>query len=119
MANFAIRIIAGRRSKYLVLVFWLMVVVVVGPLAGKLSGAEHNDTKAWLPGNAESTKVIDLEAAFQSPNLMPAVVVYDRPGGLTARGPRQDRRRRRSPRVGGPHRRSGERAGLLERRPGR
>jgi len=84
MANFAIRVIAGRRSKYLVLVFWLIVVVMLGPLAGKLSGTERNDTKAWLPGNAESTKVIDLEAAFQSPNLMPAVVVYDRPGGLTA-----------------------------------
>jgi putative drug exporter of the RND superfamily len=84
MANFAIQTIAGRRSKYLVLAFWLIVVVVVGSLAGKLSGAERNDTKAWLPGNAESTKVIDLQAAFQSPNLIPAVVVYDRRGGLTA-----------------------------------
>jgi RND superfamily putative drug exporter len=84
VSNYATRTVAGRRSKYLVLVFWLVVVVVAGPLAGKLSGAERNDTKAWLPGNAESTKVIDLEAAFQSPNLMPAVVVYDRPGGLTA-----------------------------------
>jgi RND superfamily putative drug exporter len=84
MANFAIRTIAGRRSKFLVVAFWLIVVVVVGSLAGKLSGAERNDTKAWLPGNAESTKVIDLQAAFQSPNQIPAVVVYDRPGGLTA-----------------------------------
>jgi putative drug exporter of the RND superfamily len=84
MANFAIRTIAGRRSKYLVLVFWLVVMVLVAPLAGKLSGAERNDNKAWLPGNAESTKVIDLQAGFQSPNLMPAVVVYDRPVGLTA-----------------------------------
>jgi RND superfamily putative drug exporter len=84
MANFATRMIAGRRSKYLVLVFWVIVVVSLGGLAGKLAGTERNDTKAWLPGNAESTKVIDLQATFQSPNLMPAVVVYNRSGGLTA-----------------------------------
>jgi putative drug exporter of the RND superfamily len=84
MVNLAIRTIAGRRSKYLVLVLWLLVVILVVPLAGKLSGAERNETKAWLPANAESTKVIDLESAFQSPNLLPAVVVYDRSGGLTA-----------------------------------
>ena len=84
MADFLIRTIAGPRTKYLVLVFWLAVVVVAAPFAGKLAGAEHNDTKAWLPGSAESTKVIDLEAAFQSPNVIPAVVVYERPGGLTA-----------------------------------
>ena len=83
MANFAIRTIAGRHSKFLVVAIWLIFVVVVGSLAGKLSGAERNDTKAWLPSNAESTKVIDLQAAFQSPNQIPAVVVYDRPGGLT------------------------------------
>ncbi len=85
MANFVVHVIAGRRSKYLVLVFWLAVVVIVGPLSGKLSGAERNDNKAWLPGNAESTKVIDLEAAFQSPNVMTAVVVYEHAGGLTAK----------------------------------
>jgi putative drug exporter of the RND superfamily len=85
MINFMIRTIAGPRTKYLVLVFWLAVVVAAAPFASKLSGAEHNDTKAWLPGSAESTKVIDLQASFQSPNVIPAVVVYDRSGGLTAR----------------------------------
>jgi len=83
MTSFLIRTIAGPRTKYLVLVFWLVVVVAAAPFASKLSGAEHNDTKAWLPGSAESTKVIDLQAAFQSPNVIPAVVIYERAGGLT------------------------------------
>jgi putative drug exporter of the RND superfamily len=45
----------GRRTKYLVLVFWLAVVVVTGGLAGKLQGAEKNDASAYLPASAEST----------------------------------------------------------------
>jgi RND superfamily putative drug exporter len=84
MVGHMARFIVGRRTKYLVLLFWVAVVVIAGPLAGKLSGAEKNDATAWLPGSAESTQVLDLEAAFRSPNLMPAVVVYHRAGGLTA-----------------------------------
>ena len=47
-------------------------------------GAEKNEASAWLPANAESTKVLDLQSHFQSPNIFPAVVVYDRASGLTA-----------------------------------
>ncbi len=64
--------------------FWLVVIVVAGPLAGKLTGAEQNQAKAWLPANAESTKVLDVQSRFQSPNLYPGIVVYARPSGLTA-----------------------------------
>jgi len=63
---------------------WVIVVAVAGPLGGKLNGAEKNDAKAWLPAAAESTKVLDLQARFQSPNIFPAVVVYERASGLTA-----------------------------------
>lgn len=84
MSNAATRIIVGRKSKWAVLVFWLLLVVALGSLAGKLTGAEQNDAKSWLPGNAESTKVIDEQKAFQSPNRFTAVVVYERTGGLTA-----------------------------------
>jgi putative drug exporter of the RND superfamily len=75
---------AGRRTKWLVLVFWLIVVAVAGPLSGKLMGAEKNDASAWLPPKAESTQVLNLRSHFVSPNVYPAVVVYYRPGGLTA-----------------------------------
>jgi RND superfamily putative drug exporter len=75
---------AGRRTKWLVLVFWLVVVALAGPLSGKLTGAEKNDAQSWLPPKAESTQVLALRSKVVSPNVYPAVVVYDRPAGLTA-----------------------------------
>ncbi len=74
----------GRRAKWAVVVFWLIVVAVAGPLAGKLMGAEKNDAQAWLPAKAESTQVLNLQSRFESPNVFAAVVVYDRASGLTA-----------------------------------
>ena len=75
---------AGRRTKWLVLVFWLVVVALAGPLSGKLTGAEKNDAQSWLPPAAESTQALALRSKVVSPNVFPAVVVYDRPAGVTA-----------------------------------
>jgi putative drug exporter of the RND superfamily len=80
----AAEIPAGSWTKWLVVGFWLVVLVVAFPLSAKLTGAEKNDAKAWLPANAESTKVLDVQARFQSPNIFPGVVVYERASGLTA-----------------------------------
>jgi putative drug exporter of the RND superfamily len=79
-----IAIICGRRSKYLVVAFWVLVVVALGSLAGKLQGAEKNDSSAYLPSSAESTQELNEQNLFQSQNLNPALVVYVRPGGVTA-----------------------------------
>ncbi|HCU95304.1 MAG TPA: hypothetical protein DHU96_22370 [Actinobacteria bacterium] len=73
----------GRRSKYAVLAFWVIVVALTGPLAGKLMGAEKNDAAAYLPASAESTQELSLQSRFVVKNLNPAVVVYTRPSGLT------------------------------------
>ena len=59
VSNAVTRVIVGRRTKYLVLLFWIIAVAALGPLAGKLSGAEKNDAKSWLPGKAESTIALD------------------------------------------------------------
>ena len=75
---------SGRRTKWAVLVFWLIIVALAAPLTRNLTGAEKNDSSAWLPAKAESTKVLDLQSQFQSPNIFTAVVVYDRPSGLTS-----------------------------------
>jgi RND superfamily putative drug exporter len=79
-----IAIICGRRSKYLVVAFWILVVVALGSLAGKLQGAEKNDSSAYLPSSAESTQELNEQNLFQSQNLNPALVVYVRAGGVTA-----------------------------------
>jgi len=75
---------AGRRTKWLVLVFWVVVVALAGPLSGKLTGVEKNDAQSWLPSAAESTQALALRSKVVSPNVFPAVVVYDRPAGVTA-----------------------------------
>jgi putative drug exporter of the RND superfamily len=80
----AAEIPAGSWTKWVVVGFWVAVLLITFPLAGKLTGAEKNDAKSWLPANAESTKVLDTQAHFQSPNVYPAVVVYQRSSGLTA-----------------------------------
>jgi RND superfamily putative drug exporter len=59
------------------------VVAVAGPLAGKLNGAQENDASAWLPKDAESTRVIELAKRFTPSDTLPAVVVYELPGPVT------------------------------------
>jgi RND superfamily putative drug exporter len=83
MTRSIVNVITHRGVKYLILLFWLIVLVFAFPLSSKLTGAQKNDAKSWLPGSAESTQVLDRQAAFASPDTLPAVIVYERPSGLT------------------------------------
>jgi putative drug exporter of the RND superfamily len=83
MTRSVANVIAGRWVKYIFIVFWLVAVAVAGPLSSKLTGVEKNDSKSWLPGGAESVQVLDVQSTFTSPNTIPAVIVYERPSGLT------------------------------------
>ena len=76
--------ITHRYAKYAVVAFWLVVVALLGPLAGRLSGVQNNEAKSWLPSGAESTQVLDVAGTFVSADTIPAVLVYERDGGLTA-----------------------------------
>ena len=78
------RFASGRRSKWLILAFWVVVLVLAFSPAGKLTGAQENDAVSWLPGDAESTEVLHDLARFQSSDEIPAVVVYERPSGATS-----------------------------------
>lgn len=57
---------AGRRSKWAVLIVWVVVAGIAAGPSGMLTGAQENDAVSWLPGDAESTEVIQAAAAFQS-----------------------------------------------------
>src|SRR5829696_8626788 len=76
-------LVCGRWSKWAVLALWIAVVAVAGPLAGKLNSAQQNDASAWLPKDAESTRVIELAKRFTPSDTLPAVVVYELPGPVT------------------------------------
>ncbi|WP_327660996.1 MULTISPECIES: MMPL family transporter [unclassified Streptomyces] len=74
-----------RRARWLVpivLLFgWLAIGGTLGPYAGKLGEVATNDQAAFLPRNAESTRVIDAQRAFSEDETLPAVVVWTADGG--------------------------------------
>src|SRR3954447_4748154 len=74
--------LTGRVTKWIVLAFWIVILVVAAPFAGKLTGVQDNQASSWLPASAESTKALDKLAAFQDENDIPTVVVYERASGL-------------------------------------
>ncbi|WP_433462326.1 MMPL family transporter [Spirillospora sp. CA-128828] len=75
----------GRRGKWVVLAVWIVILAIAMPLAGKLTGAQTNEASAWLPSNAESTRVVEESKRFTPADTFPAVIVYHRDGGrLTA-----------------------------------
>lgn len=76
------RLVCGRRTKWLVVLFWLVVTVAAAPLAQKLTEAQDNQASSWLPGSAESTQVLEISEEFR-PEQIPAIIVYARDGGLT------------------------------------
>jgi RND superfamily putative drug exporter len=76
-------LVCGRWTKWIVLGLWVVVLAIAGPLAGKLTSVEKNDNSAWLPGSAEATQVADLQKRFQPDDIAPAVIVYERTGGIT------------------------------------
>ncbi|MFI6284204.1 MMPL family transporter [Streptomyces sp. NPDC051018] len=75
---------SGRKTKWVVIVLWAALLVPALMLAGRLGDVEENDSSAWLPGDAESTAVVERAEKFLPGDTVPAIVVYDRPGGITA-----------------------------------
>jgi RND superfamily putative drug exporter len=74
----------GRRTKFAVIAVWLLVLVAIGPLAGKFEDAQENDPGDYLPANAESVKTLDQLNGFPSDDRTDAITVFHRDGGLTA-----------------------------------
>jgi putative drug exporter of the RND superfamily len=82
-ASFAL-LPGGRRTKFAVIAVWLVILVAIGPLAGKFEDAQQNDPSDYLPANAESVKTIDRLQGFPSDGEADAITVFHRDGGLTA-----------------------------------
>jgi RND superfamily putative drug exporter len=74
---------SSKVTKWFVVGFWLVVLAAAFNPAGKLQGVLNNEAVAWLPEDAQSTQVVKQIEAFQSRNEFPAVIVYERPTGVT------------------------------------
>ena len=75
--------LTGRVTKWIVLAFWLVTVVVASTFAAKLTEVQNNEASSWLPSSAESTRALEKLGPFQDPNAIPTLVVYERDSGLT------------------------------------
>ncbi len=77
-------IVAGRRTKWAILVLWILAAVAMSPLGGKLSDVTTDDTESFLPSKAESTQVVrTLDHDFPAKETALALVVYQNKDGLT------------------------------------
>ncbi|MEV1316403.1 MMPL family transporter [Micromonospora arborensis] len=77
---------SGRRATLIavaVVLAWLVIGGVAGPYAGRLSEVATNDNAAFLPTDAEATRAQDLTGDFVDRQTIPALVVYERPSGIT------------------------------------
>jgi RND superfamily putative drug exporter len=82
----AVRFVAGRRSKFVVLGLWVALAVALGPLAGRFEGSQRNEPSSFLPGGSESVAVLEASKRFPSGEVTPAIAVFRDGGGLDAQG---------------------------------
>ncbi len=78
------RLLTGSRTTYVALIVLVGIVLLAGPLAGKVADVEENGPTSVLPRGAESTLVEEQLPGFATDGVQPAVVVWERDGGLTA-----------------------------------
>jgi putative drug exporter of the RND superfamily len=74
---------SGRRAKWLVVLVWIAILAFATPYAMQLGDVETNDGSGFLPSDAESVEVNELLETFENGETIPAVIVYQRDGGLT------------------------------------
>lgn len=76
---------AGPRAKWVVFFTWLLIVIgtVATGLPEKFTDAEKNESTSFLPGDAESTKALEITEELNDGEKAPTVIVYRRDGGLT------------------------------------
>ena len=81
------RQIAGRLTgpvtKWIVFAAVIAITVVMSGLSAKLIDVQNNEASSWLPGSAESTKVVEELTGTIDPNDIPTLIVYHRSSGLT------------------------------------
>lgn len=75
---------AGRRTKFLILAIAIVFAGSLASQAGKLESIVNDDPLQSLPEASESRQVAERSARFADADVIPALVVAAREGGLTA-----------------------------------
>ncbi|MCF6524522.1 MMPL family transporter [Streptomyces sp. JJ36] len=71
------------------LLLWVAVGGLFGPYPGKLSEVATNEQSAFLPQNAESTRVLDAQERLRTDEGIPAIVVWTADDGSVSAQQRQ------------------------------
>src|SRR3954464_10529747 len=78
------RFVTGRRTKWVTLGLWIVLLLICAPIGGKVADITDDRQEAFLPKDAQSTQVIKLQKSeFRGGQTVNALVIYQRPGGLT------------------------------------
>jgi len=75
--------LTGRWTKWVVVVFWLVLAAAASVPSSKLSEVQDNQQSSFVPESAESTRAMEQLGSFVDPDEIPTLVVYEHPGGLT------------------------------------
>ncbi|HVC83287.1 MAG TPA: MMPL family transporter [Chloroflexota bacterium] len=75
----------GPRAKWIMLALWLIPVVALANFSIQFNNVQSDNPALFTPSGAESTQATTiLQNQFPDGRLAQAIVVYQRPGGLTA-----------------------------------
>ncbi|MGW0365230.1 MMPL family transporter [Streptomyces sp. NPDC002990] len=74
----------------LAVLLWLLAGGALGPYAGKLAEVSTNDQAAFLPKGAESTRVGELQRAFDRDKTVPAILLWVAEDGQITPGQRAE-----------------------------
>src|SRR5215218_4974924 len=71
----------ARRARWLlpllVLLLWIGGAGPLSALGGQLTGLQENDTAAFLPDSAESTRVRELQQGFSPTETIPTILLWE------------------------------------------
>ncbi|QNE77483.1 MMPL family transporter [Streptomyces finlayi] len=72
-----------RALPWLIVAFWVALIAVAGPFAGKLGDVQRDRAVDYLPANADSTQVAKIQDTLPGGESTDLVLVYHRDSGLT------------------------------------
>src|SRR6478672_8223609 len=64
----------------IIALLWLGLAGPLGSLGGGLSRVQENDSAAFLPDSAESTRVTELQRGFQTSRALPVILLWEGDG---------------------------------------
>ncbi len=79
------RFVTSRRGRLVVIAAWIPIAVVGLILHAKINDVTAAGQRSFLPSDSESTRVVEiLGSEFSGGDDIPALVVFERSGGLTS-----------------------------------